>query len=72
MLLSPFFTSGAVFFVLLLLILRGYPPLLVTITVSSAVTCITLILIGGFNVKTLAAIVGTIGGVSAAGGLVLL
>lgn len=53
--------------VLLPAILKGYNPLLVTILLSGIVTVVAMVAIGGFNRKSLAAIVGTIGGVTIAG-----
>ncbi len=44
------------------LIIRGYNPILVTIVISSGITVLVLILIGGFNMKTTSAILGTLCG----------
>lgn len=52
---------------LLPLILDGHNPLLLTVLFSSLITLATLLIVGGFNAKTAAAITGTIGGVIAAG-----
>lgn len=52
---------------LLPLILQGYNPLLLTVLFTSLITVFTLIIISGINTKTVAAILGTIGGVLAAG-----
>ncbi|SFG14529.1 Uncharacterized membrane protein [Desulfotomaculum arcticum] len=62
-------TGGAIFLVLLPLIFRGHDPIVVTILVSAAVAAVTLIMIGGISVKTIAAIIGTTGGVLTAGTL---
>ncbi len=60
-------TIFSIFYILLPLLLRGYNPVLVTIFSSIVITGVTLILVGGFNKKTLAAVLGTTGGVIAAG-----
>lgn len=65
-------TGAAVFFVLLPLMLEGYNPIMLTILVSAAVTAITLFMIAGISIKSLAAIIGTTGGVLVAGILALL
>ncbi|HPZ91148.1 MAG: YibE/F family protein [Firmicutes bacterium] len=52
---------------LLPLILEGYNPLLLTVLFTSLITGVTLAIVGGINAKTAAAILGTIGGVGAAG-----
>ncbi len=49
--------------VMLPAMLRGYDPLILAIGVSVIVTTITLVVISGFTTKTLAAILGTTGGV---------
>lgn len=48
-------------------ILANYPPILLTILVSLVATCGTLFIIAGPNLKTVSAIIGTVGGVSTAG-----
>lgn len=48
--------------VLFPLIIKGYAPVDATLLICSIVTVLTLILIGGFNKKTLAAILGTLFG----------
>ncbi|ABR46770.1 YibE/F family protein [Alkaliphilus metalliredigens QYMF] len=53
--------------VLLPLILEGFNPTIVTIVIASIIVSSTLIIISGFNRKTYAAIIGTIGGVIIAG-----
>lgn len=52
---------------LLPLILQGHNPLLLTVLFTSLITLFTLVIISGINTKTAAAILGTIGGVLAAG-----
>ncbi|CAM3939016.1 YibE/F family protein [Alkalicoccus chagannorensis] len=53
--------------VLIPLILGGLPPVFVTIVVASMITVISVLLISGWNRKSLAAVIGTIGGVILAG-----
>ena len=65
--LSLTLTILSVLFLLIPAILRGADPILVTIGVSMIVTLVTLVMIGGFNRKTIAAFIGTTGGVVAAG-----
>jgi uncharacterized membrane protein len=52
---------------LLPLVLQGYNPLLLTVFFTSLITVVTLLIVGGINTKTAAAMVGTIGGVLTAG-----
>ncbi|MBS3968526.1 MAG: YibE/F family protein [Clostridia bacterium] len=49
--------------VMLPAMLKGYDPLMLAIIISVIVTTITLVTIGGLTAKTLAAILGTTGGV---------
>lgn len=56
-----------IIFWLLPLILQGHNPLLLTILFASLITLVTLFIVGGINTKTLAATVGTIGGLLVAG-----
>lgn len=49
------------------LIMKSYNPILIVSIISIISTLITLSIIGGFNIKTYAAIIGTIGGVISAG-----
>ena len=60
-------TVLAVVKILLPSILDGYDPVWATILVSSGVTVITMFLVGGFNMKSVAAIIGTMGGIVSAG-----
>ncbi|MGD9580538.1 MAG: YibE/F family protein [Vampirovibrionia bacterium] len=66
-LLSLAFTYFLIFYFLIPYILDGFPPLLITILVSLVATCATIFIITGINSKSLSAIIGTIGGVLAAG-----
>lgn len=54
------------------LLLRGYSPILLSVTATALVSTLVLGIIGGPNRKTLIAIVGTTGGVMAAGALAAL
>ncbi len=60
-------TVFAIIYILLPLILKGFDPVFVSIWVCTAITCVTLLLVSGINKKTLTAIIGTTGGVIAAG-----
>lgn len=48
-------------------LLAGYSPIPLTIAVCAGVTALTLVIISGINKKTVAAIIGTTGGVLVAG-----
>lgn len=60
-------TGLAIAYVLLPALIRGYDPIIITVLVSAVVTIVTMAAVGGANRKTLAAIIGTIGGVLVAG-----
>ncbi|TYQ18028.1 UNVERIFIED_CONTAM: putative membrane protein [Acetivibrio alkalicellulosi] len=49
------------------LIIKGYDPIVLSVGICALITVISLLIIGGFNKKTGAAIIGTIGGVIIAG-----
>ncbi|AZR72171.1 hypothetical protein BBF96_01425 [Anoxybacter fermentans] len=66
-LISLAFTIIVIFTVMLPLILKGFNPMLVTIILSAIITTVTLLLISGWNRKTLAAILGILGGTTCAG-----
>ncbi len=53
-------------------ILNGYSPLLLTLLVSIAASVLTLLTVGGFTIKSLAAILGTMSGVAIAGTIALI
>ena len=55
-------TLGIVIFVMIPLLKRGYSPVPVTILSSLVVTVVTLTIVGGFTVKSLSAILGTVAG----------
>ena len=61
------FTIWIILKVLLPLILNGYNPILVTMALCALIIAVTLGVIGGINRKTLAATIGTFGGVVIAG-----
>ncbi len=56
-----------IFFFLLPLLLEGYSPIILAITTAVVAITLTLLIIGGFNRKSLVAILGTIAGVIVAG-----
>ncbi len=60
-------TGVSIFKILLPLILKGYSPVWVTVLTTTIVTIITFIIIGGFNIKSISAIIGTVSGVIMAG-----
>ncbi|WP_280770671.1 YibE/F family protein [Salipaludibacillus daqingensis] len=60
-------TAFLVIQVLIPFILAGLPPIPVTIFVASIIATSSVLIISGFNRKSLAAIIGTIGGVIIAG-----
>lgn len=66
-LISLALTILALIYILVPLILRGVDPVFVSIWVCIGITGITLLLVSGCNRKTLAAVIGTSGGVVAAG-----
>lgn len=65
-------TIGAIYWILFPLLFKGYNPIIVTVLVAALVTTVILTIIGGLSVKTAAAIIGTTGGVFAAGVLAML
>lgn len=66
------FTILAIAQVLLPLILKGYNPIALSVGICALIIIVTLVIISGINRKTLAAIVGTTGGVIIAGFLALI
>ncbi|ABR47312.1 YibE/F family protein [Alkaliphilus metalliredigens QYMF] len=60
-------TIGLIMKVLLPGLLAGYSPILLTILISFVVTVLTILIVGGNNRKSYAAIIGVLGGVFAAG-----
>ncbi len=65
------FTGIIIIMVMLPLILKGYNPILVSVVSASITAVFTLFMVGGWGKKTLAAVVGTISGVTVAGLLAL-
>lgn len=62
------FGMGIVIVTMILpLVLKGYNPILVTVGLSSILTGLFIVFVGGFTKKTVAATTGTIGGLLAAG-----
>lgn len=61
-----------VLFVMLPLILKGWSPVLTSVIVCAGITALTLLIVSGYNRKTLNAFLGTIAGVVAAGVLALI
>ncbi|SHN59508.1 YibE/F family protein [Desulfitobacterium chlororespirans] len=64
--LSLLATYFAIIYVLFPLILQGYDPTYITIGLCSVIAIFTLLLVGGHNKKTFAAIIGTLCGLCAA------
>ncbi|GAB6158371.1 YibE/F family protein [Desulfotomaculum varum] len=70
--LSLAITGVGIFYVLLPLLFKGHNPLMMTVLVAAVMTTVTMILVHGFNRKTLAGVIGTTSGVIAAGLLAML
>ena len=66
-LISLVITGLLIAFFMLPLMFRGYSPILLAVITASIVIFLSLMLIGGFNKKSLAAIIGTSAGVVIAG-----
>ncbi len=64
-------TAVAVVKVLLPLILKGFNPILISVTIAVAITIITLLIISGINRKTFSTIIGTSSGILIGGVLAL-
>ncbi len=69
---SLFITAFLVFFVLVPAILNNYPPIQSAVGVALISTLLTMAIIGGINMKSLAASLGTIFSILAAGFIALL
>ena len=65
-------TIGLVFYVMIPLLLKGINPILISIGVCAVATIITMLVITGWNKKSLAAIIGTIGGITVGGSVAYL
>ena len=66
-LLSLIVIGILILYVFVPFLLRGVSPILLSVAVSAMATIFTMFLVGGVNRKSIAAIVGTLGGVSIAG-----
>ena len=66
-LIGLIFTIAAIFYLLIPGIMNGKDPLMLTILVSTLVIIVTLIIIAGFNRKSYAAMIGTVGGIIVSG-----
>lgn len=66
------FTVASIFFVMLPLLLKGFNPIIVAVSIAAVTSAFTLIVVSGRNRKTYTAILGTISGVAAAGVIALL
>ncbi|MEW5822429.1 MAG: YibE/F family protein [Cyanobacteriota bacterium] len=55
-----------IFYFLIPGLLKGYNPLFLTVIICFLATCVTIFIISGINMKSLSAVIGTIGGVVAA------
>ncbi len=65
--LSLVFTGLVIVFLMIPLIFKGFNPIIVSIGCTTFIAVISFILIGGFERKTLAAIAGTLIGITCAG-----
>lgn len=70
-LLSLIVIGILILYVFVPFLLRGVSPVLLSVAVSAMATIFTMFLVGGVNRKSIAAIVGTLGGVSVAGVLAI-
>ena len=68
---SLIFTGVTILYVLFPMIYRGYSPIMVTLFICFLATIFTMWMIGGLSEKTIAATIGTICGVAAAGAVAL-
>lgn len=66
---SLVFTFICILFLYLPMLYMGVSPFLSAAVVAALTTLVTMVLIGGFSVKTLASILGTVAGVVASGGI---
>jgi uncharacterized membrane protein len=66
-LISLGITIASVLFVMLPLMLKGWNPIMVSVVTAVFVTIITMVIVAGFNHKTISAILGTSFGVIIAG-----
>ncbi len=66
-LVSLSFTAVVILFVIVPMILRGYDPIPLAIICLSIITLVSFLLLTGWSRKTLIALLGTMGGIMAAG-----
>lgn len=62
-----FFTATMFIFVMIPCIFNGFNPMLITIICATISSVVSFILIGGYNQKSLVAIIGTVSGIVTAG-----
>ncbi|MBS4054492.1 MAG: YibE/F family protein [Thermaerobacter sp.] len=70
-LLSLIVIGILILYVFVPFLLRGASPIVLSVAVSAMATIFTILLVGGVNRKSAAAILGTLGGVSVAGALAI-
>lgn len=63
------FTFICIIFLFIPMLYKGYSPFLSAVIIAILITIVTIYLIGGFSIKTLASILGTVIGVMIAGGV---
>ncbi|MBW2062233.1 MAG: YibE/F family protein [Deltaproteobacteria bacterium] len=71
-LVSFIFTVAVLVKILLPAVLKGYDPLLLCLSLAGLVASVTLLLVSGFSIRTLAAMVGVMIGMVLAAGLTVL
>ncbi|NLG87611.1 MAG: YibE/F family protein [Clostridiaceae bacterium] len=70
--LTLIFTVFVVIKVLIPLILKGFPPVITAVVLCSGVIIVCFVVISGWRIKTLAAVLGTVAGVITAGAFALI
>jgi len=70
--ISLILTALAVIYILIPAILKGWDPVKISVLMCILIIAVTLLIISGFNKKTLSAIIGTAGGVLIAGIIALI
>lgn len=65
--ISLIMTGLAIYYLLIPLLIKGVHPIPLTLILAALATVFTLFLVSGLNQKTLAAVIGTISGVTVAG-----
>ncbi|MGL6167687.1 MAG: YibE/F family protein, partial [Fusobacteriaceae bacterium] len=68
-LISLIFTGVMIVYALIPLLFTGMNPILSSVSIVSLIAIVSFLLIGGFSKKTYSAIIGTIFGISLAGGI---